>query len=258
VIQSDFVKRWVQFRRYLRLVVVLVVTSVLLYSSSPVLGGPSDRVRAFTREIEFDFIDWTLDALRLKLFESALGTGNYLPQQERRQLVLDYLKVVAQIQEGELWLSLPAWAGFSSGPGSKISKGEVGVSVSGDAMDAEEIGPEQRAAYRRIVGRASAAQRMVLDAIADAFPKLTKGAAIELPKKVDRAELESLVTLVAIHIHWAHRDKVAYLGYELRCAWDTEHGVGVMTHQDRVVAVGQADTAILGWLAERDRKKSKS
>jgi|GEM_PF-7134692 len=89
-------------------------------------------------------------------------------------------------QEGELWLSLLEWAGFSSGPGSKISKRPVGVSVGRDAMDAEEIGPEQRTAYRRIVG------------------------------------------------------------YELRCAWDTEHGVGVMTHEDRVVEVGQADTALLG------------
>jgi hypothetical protein len=27
-----------------------------------------------------------------------------------------------------------------------------------------------------------------------------------------------------------------------------------MTHEDRVVSVGGADTAILGWIAERDRK----
>ena len=36
------------------------------------------------------------------------------------------------------------------------------------------------------------------------------------------------------------------VGYELRCAWDTEHGVGVITHEDRVVEVSQADTALLG------------
>ena len=30
-----------------------------------------------------------------------------------------------------------------------------------------------------------------------------------------------------------------------------------MTHEDRVVEVGEADTALLGWIAERDRKKSK-
>jgi hypothetical protein len=169
-------------------------------------------------------------------------------------------KALPPDHEGELWLTLPVWAGFFSGPGSKASNGVVGVSVGGDATDAEEIGPEQRAAYRRIVGRAHAraAQRMVLDAIVASFPKLTKGATIELPEKVDRAALESLLKLTAIHIHWAHRNKVAYVGYELRGAWDTEHGVGVMTHEDRVVAVGQADTAILGWVAERDRKKSKA
>jgi len=102
VIQSVFVKLWVRFYRYLRPAVVLLVVGTLLYSSSPDVGAPSNRVRAFTREIEFDFVDWTLDALRLKLFETALGTGNYLPEQRRGQLVLDYLELVAQIQDAEL------------------------------------------------------------------------------------------------------------------------------------------------------------
>jgi len=31
-----------------------------------------------------------------------------------------------------------------------------------------------------------------------------------------------------------------------------------MTHEDRVVEVGHADAAILGWIAERDRKRTRS
>ncbi len=52
------------------------------------------RVSAFTREIEFDFIGWTSDALRLKLFEAALGTNRYLGDDDRKEFVLEYLELV--------------------------------------------------------------------------------------------------------------------------------------------------------------------
>ncbi len=158
----------------------------------------------------------------------------------------------------EVWTYLPEWAGFMAGADDDLASGEIAVAIGGDAMGAEETGPEQQAAYLLVTTKAKKHQEMVLDAIVAAFPKLTKGAEIELPKKVDRKALASLVSLTTAHIHWAHKDGLAYVGYELACAWDDEHGVGVMTHQDRVVDVGGADTAILGWIAERDQKKSQS
>ncbi len=156
----------------------------------------------------------------------------------------------------EVWTYLPEWAGFMAGADDDLASGEIAVAIGGDAMGAEETGPEQQAAYLLVTSKAKKNQQMVLDAIVAAFPKLTKGAELELPKKVDRKALQSLVSLTSAHIHWAHKDGVAYVGYELSCAWDNEHGVGVMTHQDRVVEVGSADTAILGWIAKRDQKKS--
>lgn len=50
---------------------------------------------------------------------------------------------------------------------------------------------------------------------------------------------------------------MAYVGYEFRCTWDEEHGMGVMTHKNRVVAIGGADVSILEWIAESDLNEAK-
>jgi len=153
----------------------------------------------------------------------------------------------------EVAVFLPAWAGFVAGD-DDVADGEVLVRVGGDVVDAE-LGPAQQAAFRRVVTGAKKMQECVLDAIAGRFAELTRGADVALPKVVDRAALRGLVSLVSVHLHTVERDGIAYVGYELACAWDGEHGVGVMTHGERVVEVGHADTAILAWIAERDRKK---
>ncbi|MGD9092470.1 MAG: hypothetical protein PVF74_06460 [Anaerolineales bacterium] len=65
---------------------------------------PSDlgeRVRAFTRSIEFNFVDWTLNALGVKFGQSVLNPISYLPDDWRRELALNYLQLVAQIHQGE-------------------------------------------------------------------------------------------------------------------------------------------------------------
>jgi hypothetical protein len=156
----------------------------------------------------------------------------------------------------EMWIHLPEWAGFVAG-NDEVASSEVGISVGGDQMGASDLGPAQQAAYRRVVRGAKAQQGRILDAIASHFGKLTRGAEVALPKEVDRKALRGLVTLTTVHLHWPQRNGLAYVGYELACAWDSEHGVGVMTHGERIVAIGQADTAILGWVAERDLKKSR-
>ncbi len=70
------------------------------------LSDRTEQVRSFTRDIEFDYISWTLDALRLKFYQSALGVSDYLVPDARRQFVLDYLILVARIQQAEGQLEL--------------------------------------------------------------------------------------------------------------------------------------------------------
>jgi hypothetical protein len=79
----------------------LLVILVLLSSSIIPPGDRIEGVRAFTRDIEFDFVGWTLEAIGTKLSQAALGTSGYLSRESRRQIVLDYLDLVMQIQQDE-------------------------------------------------------------------------------------------------------------------------------------------------------------
>ena len=89
------------WKRFARLAVVLLVALILLASSALLPGDNIERVRAYTRDIEFDYTGWTLQAVKVKLIQSALGTGNYLSPEARHQLVLDYLDLIARMYQAE-------------------------------------------------------------------------------------------------------------------------------------------------------------
>ncbi len=78
---------------------------VLLGASSVSLADPLERVQALTRPIEFDYISWTVNALGIKLGQIALGSANYLPEDERSGTVLQALDLIRQINELEARLN---------------------------------------------------------------------------------------------------------------------------------------------------------
>jgi len=154
---------------------------------------------------------------------------------------------------GEGLIKLPCWAGFRQGSGGEPSEGEVDLTVGGDGAD-KKIRPAHEAAHRYALERAARMQAVVLDALLAELPRLTERLPPgTVPPLEDRDALRDLVSLEGVHLHHAERGGVAYVGYQLGCAWDREHGLGVMTHRERVVEVGRADTAIVGWIAEQDR-----
>ena len=97
------VKTWAF--RIVRLLLLAFIASLLLGASTLPLEGFADRVRVFTRDIEFDYIDWTLDALVLKWNQYALGDANYIPADDRRYLVAQALDLTGNIQrmEGQIF-----------------------------------------------------------------------------------------------------------------------------------------------------------
>jgi len=92
------------FRRILHLMLVLLIAILLLGGSSLPPGDEIERIRAFTRAIEFDYVTWTLNALGIKLGQLALGTSNYLSLNSQSQLVIDYLNLVSEMNtiEGKI------------------------------------------------------------------------------------------------------------------------------------------------------------
>lgn len=85
------------FKRLLTLLALLVLSSMLLGTGGESSDELAERVRVFTRDKEFNFIEWTVEAWVKKAGQMALGSENYLEAEPRRQVVIDYLDLVWEI-----------------------------------------------------------------------------------------------------------------------------------------------------------------
>ncbi len=79
-----------------RAALLMVLTGLVTASAVP-LRSTDARVRQFTRNLEFDFGQWTLDAVLGEYGQTSLGASNYLTVAQRAQLVRQYLQSVDQI-----------------------------------------------------------------------------------------------------------------------------------------------------------------
>ena len=98
---------------YIRLLTILeigfctIFFGFLLTGSTLLVSETSTgAARLFTRPVEFDFVTWTLDALGIKLSQSALDTPYYFNQPARHKLVEDYFKLLDNILQDENKLKL--------------------------------------------------------------------------------------------------------------------------------------------------------
>ncbi|MGE5072049.1 MAG: hypothetical protein ACM3MF_01360 [Anaerolineae bacterium] len=82
-------------------IVVAVVCVAILTGSAPRPADEIDRVRAYTRNIEFDYLSWMLDAARLKIQQGAVGVPGYLDLEESKSAVSDYMQVTDEIIRAE-------------------------------------------------------------------------------------------------------------------------------------------------------------
>ena len=71
--------------------------ALLLSFSAPRLQDEQDRARAYTRDIEFEYLGWMLDASRWKAAASAAGIPGYLDRASRLVVVSDYLQATQKI-----------------------------------------------------------------------------------------------------------------------------------------------------------------
>lgn len=125
-----------------------------------------------------------------------------------------------------------------------------------------ELIPEQIAAYEFLVKEQDALKKMVLNAILADYPAWQKDfnhdpedKVIYMPDINDIEEFKPVLEIGTITILSEHLDGVSYIGFGFGCSWDGEHGVGVMTHKNRVIEVGGGDCSFLEWIAVRDRDK---
>ena len=80
------------------LYVVVACVFVLLTCEQSTLEPPDKvaRVRVYTRGVEFNYLEWMLDAAGLKNANAALASQRYLTQPQQKKLVYDYLDLLAE------------------------------------------------------------------------------------------------------------------------------------------------------------------
>src|SRR5215213_10372199 len=68
---------------------------------SPRFSGQADRVRAYTREIEFDYPNWVWDAAWTKFKQGAIGAPFIFDRVTNKQIVFEYLRVTNELIQTE-------------------------------------------------------------------------------------------------------------------------------------------------------------
>ncbi|BEP66767.1 MULTISPECIES: hypothetical protein [unclassified Variovorax] len=77
--------------------------------------------------------------------------------------------------------------------------------------------------------------------------------AFRLPECWDEATLLPLVRLNNINLHPVAG--APYIGLDFSCAWEHEHGYGLMMAGTEIVETGGADVGALSWIAARHAEK---
>ena len=91
-----------QILRILDFLALTIAIIIAAGGDSPRLTGDPDRVRSFTRDIEFDYPNWVLDATWIKVEQNAIGLPYLFDRATNKQLVFEYLRVTQQLIQTEI------------------------------------------------------------------------------------------------------------------------------------------------------------
>jgi hypothetical protein len=91
--------RFLHILDFLALSVALVIAAT---GDVPRFTGESDRVRVYTREIEFDYPNWVWDATVTKFKQGAISAPYIFDRGTNKQIVFEYLRVTQQLMQAEI------------------------------------------------------------------------------------------------------------------------------------------------------------
>lgn len=170
-----------------------------------------------------------------------------------------------------VWLTalpLPETARFRAAGSPAPSKGyarndliaapaEVLAFFENDDGSGEEPASMMISAARWLLANDAAFHRAVRDALLADLPRLQAEQdgivlpddAFLLPPQWDEGTLRKLVRLNSVTFHPVAG--APYIGLDFGCAWDDEHGYGMMMAGTEVVQTGGADVGGLSWIAAR-------
>ncbi len=94
-------RMWYRVSWILEYLVISLIGVAVLTASGPRPANEVDRVRGYTRNIEFDYLSWMLNAAKLKVEQGAVGVPGYLGRDSSQTAVSDYMQVTQQIIAAE-------------------------------------------------------------------------------------------------------------------------------------------------------------
>ncbi len=92
------------FQRILRgleIITALVLLAALTGYGNPSITNPIEKVRAYTRRIEFNYITWMSNAAVVKMRAASVGLPHTLERGTQKQIVSEYLRATQLILEKE-------------------------------------------------------------------------------------------------------------------------------------------------------------
>ena len=131
-----------------------------------------------------------------------------------------------------------------------------------DSETVEEPTKEQQNGLEYLQQNQEAILKSILNELLKQYPELQKtydypeeDKADFMPDLQDIRGFADLLSPVNFYVTSVIKDGYPYIGFGFSCSWDGEHALGVMTHKERVVEIGGAETAFDTWTAEKDLKQ---
>jgi hypothetical protein len=90
--------------RGLELTFILFILAMIAGYSNPSITDGLEKVRAYTRQIEFDYFSWMGNAALIKLRSASIGAPQLFDQDSQKQIVIEYFLLTQQIFEKEYQL----------------------------------------------------------------------------------------------------------------------------------------------------------
>lgn len=162
-------------------------------------------------------------------------------------------------------VELPSWKDFQRkfGQYATLENNDdykrISLRIGGDeVIENPVITKEHVTGYDYLLQNQTRIQESMLDALFIEYPKLKEQYNHDddekelMPDVKNIKSFTGLIELSSVYILNVSKEGVPYIGFSFWCTWDDEHGLGIMTHKDRIVEIGGSDTAFLTWIAQKD------
>jgi hypothetical protein len=88
----------------LELTLILFIIALITGYSNPSLTQETEKVRVYTRQIEFNYLSWMSNAALIKLRSASIGAPYIFDYTAQKQIVTEYLRLTQQVLEKEYQL----------------------------------------------------------------------------------------------------------------------------------------------------------